>query len=254
VIPHADAGFSPTAPLLATTSPPDVLAFWDVSQDVPTRRMSIRLPSPPLLGPLFSADGRVVAVAHGLPSAAVHIWNVDSRSTIARLDRGSERVAASAYAFSPEGRSLAIGYDDGRVHLWNAATWNRSGVLDGHSGKVQAIAFSPDGRALATGSEDTTVRLWDTTAGTESVVFRGDAGAVRSLAFSPEGQTVVVATVDGVVKFWNVRARRDVATLKAHGTVVDSVAFSPDGRALATISSDETMRLWRAPGFAEIDR
>jgi WD40 repeat protein len=258
VIPHANAGFSTKGALLATTSPPDVLAFWDVSQGVPTPRMTVALPSilptPPALAPVFSPDGGLVAVGYGPPSAAVGIWDVEGRASVARLEPGAERVRPGAYAFSPDGRSLAIGYEGGRVHLWNAATWVQSGVLDGHSGRIEAVAFSPDGRFLATGSEDTTVRLWSTSPGSDPVVFRGDAGAVHSIAFSPEGHTLAVGSADGVVKFWNIRALREVATLKAHGTMVSSLAFAPDGRTLATVSADETMRLWRAPGFAEIDR
>ena len=257
VIPHANAGFSTKDALLATTSPPDVLAFWDVSQGVPTPRMTVALPSilaPPALAPVFSPDGGLVAVEYGPPSAAVGIWDVEGRASVARLQPGAEPVRAGAYAFSPDGRSLAIGYEGGRVHLWNAATWVQSGVLGGHSGRIEAVAFSPDGRLLATGSEDTTVRLWSTRPGSDPVVFRGDAGAVHAIAFSPEGHTLAVGSADGVVKFWNIRALREVATLKAHGTMVSSLAFAPDGRTLATVSADETMRLWRAPGFAEIDK
>jgi WD40 repeat protein len=122
VLPHDDAGFSPSTRRLATTSPANALAIWDVSQEVPTPRLSVNLPAPPLLAPLFSPDGPLVAVAHEVPAAEVGIWDVDRRTRIARLQPGPERVTPRAYAFSPDGDSLAIGYDDGRVYLWDART------------------------------------------------------------------------------------------------------------------------------------
>jgi WD40 repeat protein len=235
----------------------NALAVWDVAREAPALQTSIALPSPPLLEPLFSVDGRHVAIAHGRPhSASVSIWAVASgqrTTTLGPVDL-AEPAGGGAYAFSPDGRWFVVGDVNGRLHVWDTRTWTISGQWPGHPHTVQAIAFSPNGRLVATGSHDTTVRLWDATTHSELAVLRGDAGQVYSIGFSPDGQTLAAGTTDGVVKLWNMRTHREVATLKAHGSIVSSVAFSPDGRTLATISVDETMRLWKAPAFADTDR
>jgi WD40 repeat protein len=62
-------------------------------------------------------------------------------------------------AFSPDGRTLASGANDGAIKLWNLASMQEAATLHGHEGPVFVVAFSPSGSLLASAAEGV-VRLW----------------------------------------------------------------------------------------------
>jgi hypothetical protein len=63
--------------------------------------------------------------------------------------------------FSPDGRTAALGDDEGNVILCEVATGQRRGQFTAHSGPLLSLTFSGDGRWLASVGKDTTAVVWD---------------------------------------------------------------------------------------------
>jgi eukaryotic-like serine/threonine-protein kinase len=154
-------------------------------------------------------------------------------------------------AFSPNGSSLAAGYDheDGSEHdtlrLWDLSTkkWRS---LPGHEATVMALGVSPDGKTLATASYDQSVRLWDMATGKCLHELNGHLGTVRALAFSPDGMRVASAGSDLLIRTWNVNDGSPEKSWKGHDDMVRSLAFSSDGNLLISGANDRTTKVWNA--------
>jgi WD40 repeat protein len=68
------------------------------------------------------------------------------------------------WAFSPDGKSIAVGNDKGQILLWSVFPRHVPPkplvTLAGHSAEVTSVHFSPDGARLVSGSDDTTIIVW----------------------------------------------------------------------------------------------
>jgi U3 small nucleolar RNA-associated protein 12 len=69
-----------------------------------------------------------------------------------------------------DGERFAVGYADGSIRLWSAATKSVLITFDGHRKGITALAFDASGTRLASGSQDTDIIIWDVLA--ESGLFR----------------------------------------------------------------------------------
>ena len=93
-------------------------------------------------------------------------------------------------AFSPDGKTIVTGCEDGTARLWDAATGRAIGGPLIHRERVLSVAFRPDGKAVVTAGQDNMARLWDTASGSplgpplmhqaliNCVVFRADGRAI----------------------------------------------------------------------------
>ena len=161
-------------------------------------------------------------------------------------------------AFSPDGRSLAVGTESNQVEIWRADTLETENVLPCQYKKpLRKVAFSPDGKTLAvtTIGPPTETQIWDVDRWHLRASYEG-ASAGHSecstdLAFSPDGKTLAVSQGtnfqphDGAAtRLFDVATGRETATLRGDDALHLAVAFTSDGSTLATASENGEITLW----------
>jgi WD40 repeat protein len=75
-------------------------------------------------------------------------------------------------AIAPDGSWLAIGGADGKLRIWDTATWQQRAVLADHLHGISAVAVAPDGNWLASGGADGELRIWDTATRQQQALMR----------------------------------------------------------------------------------
>ena len=95
----------------------------------------------------FSADGKLLAVAGGLPgrSGEVKIWDVEARKELRTIKGHSDCIYA--VAFSPDGKSVATSSYDKLIKLWNVESGQEIRTFKDHIDAIYALAFTRDGRS-----------------------------------------------------------------------------------------------------------
>lgn len=168
-------------------------------------------------------------------------------------------VPTSALAFSPDGKTLAVGgYQE--VLLWDVASGKLSKRvgMGQVAGFVHALAFGIDGRSLVvaegTPSSSGAVRVFDVETGGQTSSFEEPKDVVYSLASSPDGKLLAAGGADGLAHIWNMEEKKLAATIKDHGDWVLGVSFSPDGKFLATASADNTSQVWEVGTWKSLKR
>jgi RNA polymerase sigma factor (sigma-70 family) len=210
-------------------------------------------------GVTFSPDGRFLAAggttADG--TGALQLWDPATGRKVRQVT-GKARGSA-AFAFSPDGRTLAWPAKDGTLRLEASATGKELRRLGGPSetGYLAALAFAPDGRVVATRGYDHAVRLWDVGTGRQlrqlrppvlqgSQPFFGVSCALpdHSIAFGPDGKVLAAGTPEGAVQLWDPATGAEVAP-RHHGAVV-ALAVSADGQRVTSLGADQVVREWDA--------
>ena len=203
----------------------------------------------------FSPDGNLLAAGdvNHTPFTVhyrygtVAVWDPVSGRLLWK--RRSRRGTVNAVSFSPDGATLAAGYENGVAVLYDAHSGRLLRTLRLQGGgdfSFETLAFSPRG-LLATGTWAGIVQLWNPSTGTEigrpTLVA---AAPVASISFDPTGDTfATTGGSDGVAKLWRSSTLQQFgATFPGNPGQWGSAAYTPDGSRLVVSYQDGTGDVW----------
>jgi WD40 repeat protein len=183
-----------------------------------------------------SSDGDLASVD---AAGRLCLWRVSGAqlSLSSRISHAKDDSLWSV-AFSPDGKSLALAGDDGRIRLVSRPSGRLLADFRGHAGAVYEVSFSPDGSTLASAGRDSVVRLWEIRSRRELRAWSEPEVLADGVCFSPDGRWVAASDYRGHVFVWNAHTGEAYRRFEGDSESVTALSFSPDGRTLAAASYD----------------
>jgi WD40 repeat protein len=194
----------------------------------------------------WSPDGSLLAAASGSGPIATLTGEGGAR----RHEFQGHEIGTNCLSFSPDGRFLASGGQDGAVKFWDAAAGQHAATAAVGPGWVEHLAWRP--QSPANGVCGAGGGLLAAAAG-RKLLFVGSDGSIRhgfadapktlsALAWEPSGGCVAAACFGGI-RLWDAD---DFVLQKElpYANGIHALAWSGDGRWLVSGNQDPSVHLW----------
>ncbi len=223
--------FSPDGELLAGTDG-DTLRRWAIKSGAELPQLEAA--GADLKWVAYSPQGGHVAASHA-GSGAVSVWDLGTRR---RTMHHAGDSPATALAFSPDGKTLAIGAHWGVKYMLLSGEWNPA--FESHAEYASGpLQFSRDGKRMIAVSQRRRLLIWELAGGRPLFAWSAFNISEGLLNVSAGGDRVIWFDRDGL------RLERipEVLGGKEAGHVVRTSLFTIDGKAV-TADDEGRVRVW----------
>lgn len=242
--PCGDYAFSSQGKQLTAGNSAGEIASYDLRTGEMVRVIAKLIPLRRLA---MSPQGDRIAVV-GESESLVQILDAASGQKVWSFELPAPIAPTSGLAWRPDGKLLAVGCNDRRIHVWDMVLFRPQASLDGHEGMEVAPVFDAAGDFLISRSWDWTVRFWDAVTGKQRLSMRG-----QFVAISADSKQVAVVGRTSGLKLWDFANGAEFQVLH-HGNLGNqtphpgkigpsSIDFDTTGRLLASTDFDG-VRIW----------
>ena len=257
---HADRiyqlDFSPDGKTIASSSNDGTVRLWNGSDGSPIRELKDHRANN-FGGLAFSPDSKTLASAGG-GEPTVRMWEVATGRLVSTIVDDVIRAGASfagqrqtsagfikPVVYSPDGKILATGGDDGTIRFRDAATGRLVMTLrDPHSlNPVTRLAFSPDGKLLASSNYfGQAASIWDVATSYLLRTIKVHTIDIPDVAFAADSVHLAAGCQNGKIVILDATRDQEARSLPANHSAL-GVAFGHDGTFVATALSDRTVTI-----------
>ena len=187
----------------------------------------------------YSPNGKYIASLS--KDRTIKIWD----ATIGKeINSHIDNVYSSSVVFSPDGKSVVYGCNDGKIVKWNFKD-NIISSFQGHRNGIHFVDVSPNGKQMVSTSFNE-IKIWDMENGVCVDSLKQHSAYVNTAFFSHNGKYIVTASKDKTVKMWNVIGGEPIKNYDSFYDEVITASFSPDDKRIVS-ASGKTIKILDVP-------
>ncbi|XP_077239546.1 transducin family protein / WD-40 repeat family protein isoform X2 [Tasmannia lanceolata] len=180
----------------------------------------------------------------------IGVWNVRqgvcSKTLSPSPASPGPSLAVTSIASSPSSSSsIASGYADGSIRIWDCNKGTCETTLNGHKGATTALRYNSVGSMLGSGSKDNDIIIWDVVAEVGLFRLRGHRDQVTDIVFLDSGKKLVSCSKDKFVRVWDLDTQHCMQIISGHHSEIWSIDVDQGERYLVTGSADPELRFYK---------
>jgi len=163
------------------------------------------------------------------------------------LGEAGNSLQINHIAFSSDGKYLACGSSDSKIHLISLRTRKEIAPLSGHSAAIAKLEFIPKTETLVSFSFDNTIRIRDVVTRNASAIIQGGDEKITGMDLGEDGKILACGYEQGKIVLWKlggdnkwIEWKKIVGTRSAVGQVV----FTKNDSLIFSAHHDDRLRLW----------
>ena len=146
---------------------------------------------------------------------------------------------ANTQAYSPDGKWLAVGFQNGEVKVYGS---NSSGPANGWqpaARRIDLLYFLPDSKTLVIGPADESAQVWNVE-GTPQLkaTLPFEFGGMNACAASPDGKVLVVAGDDTLLRWYDTATWQKTVEDRSFLLETFALVFTSDGKQVLAGGAD----------------
>lgn len=163
---------------------------------------------------------------------------------MAHVTRAKNSTPIMCLSWTPGGRRLLTGNQEGEFTLWDGITFSFELIMSAHDTSFRSMAWSHNHNYLLTCDAGGNIKYWSPSIAPVQSIDSHNAQPIHALSFSPADTKFVSCGDDATVRVWDWASHSEERVLEGHGWDVKTVQWHPRSSVIASGSKDNLVKLW----------